>query len=559
MIDISDCDEWLSLKARASAAPTLRSAFADDPQRAERYSRAAAGLYVDFSKNRIDDAILSRLIALARRAGFEEARASLFAGAKINATEQRAVLHVALRDLAGRGYRTGAEDASGLAAAERRRIEAFCAQVHSGAATGFGGAPLDTVVNIGIGGSDLGPQMATDALKSYWLKGRRALFVSNVDGRHLADALESCDPGRTLFIIASKTFSTEETMTNAKSARAWFLQNGGSPRDIAKHFVALSTNGRAVTEFGIPPACMFRFWDWVGGRYSLWSAVGLSVALQIGYPNFEKLLAGAEAMDVHFRDAPLEENLPALLALVGVWNRNFLGVAAHAVLPYDQRLARLPAYLQQLDMESNGKSRRVDGTPVKWATGPVIFGEPGTNGQHAFYQLIHQGTDVISADLVAAARVENELGEHHRILLANFIAQGEALMRGRTEAEARAELAAAGRSPADIGRIAPHMVFSGDRPTTSIVMERLSPETLGALIALYEHKIFCQGVVWGVNSFDQFGVELGKSLAKPILAEIAPPGASAPAASGHDASTRRLIDRINALRRRQTDSPSEGP
>lgn len=551
MIDVTGCAEWASLGAHAAKAPRLRDAFATDPGRAVRFSREAAGLFIDFSKNRIDDEILAQLCALARRAGLEEARGRLFAGEKINSTEDRAVLHVALRDLSGRGYWTGGENASSLAADERARMREFCARIHSGAATGFSGAPMDAVVNIGIGGSDLGPLMATEALRPYWLAGRRTLFVSNVDGRHLADALEGLDPARTLFIVASKTFTTQETMTNAQSARAWFLEKGGKQSDIARHFVALSTNSKAVAEFGVSAAQTFRFWDWVGGRYSLWSAIGLSVALQVGYQNFERLLAGAEAMDVHFRDSPIERNAPALLALVGVWNRNFMGAAAHAVLPYDQHLARLPAYLQQADMESNGKSRRLDGSPVSCATGPVVFGEPGTNGQHAFYQLIHQGTDLVSADFIAAARVEVEVGDHHTILLANFLAQTEALMRGRTMEEARAELAGAGFDAAEVDRLAPHRVFPGDRPTTSILMERLTPETLGALLALYEHRIFCQGVIWGINSFDQFGVELGKALAAAVLPEIGLLGREAPSANAHDASTNGLINRINRIRAAQ--------
>ncbi|MEQ1930335.1 MAG: glucose-6-phosphate isomerase [Parvularculaceae bacterium] len=548
MIDIATTEEWRRLRGMAGAAPRLRDAFADDPGRATRYALEAAGLFVDFSKNRINDAIFRDLLALARQAGLEDARARMFAGEKINETEDRAVLHVALRDLSGVGYTTDGENASAIAEAERQRMRDFCARVHDGAVRGFAGAPLDTVVNIGIGGSDLGPQMATEALRPFWIEGRRTYFVSNVDGRHLAAALSQVDPGRTLFIVASKTFATQETMTNAASARAWFIEKGGKPGDVARHFAALSTNTQAVGDFGVSPEQTFGFRDWVGGRYSLWSVIGLAIALQAGFENFERLLAGGEAMDAHFREAPLEKNLPALLALIGVWNRNFLNIGSHAVLPYDQHLARLPAYLQQADMESNGKSRRIDGMPVSCATGPVIFGEPGTNGQHAFYQLIHQGTDIVSADFIAAACVDGELGDHHRMLLANFLAQPEALMRGRTEGEAREEMAREARKPADIDRLAPHKVFAGDRPTNTILMERLTPQTLGALIALYEHKIFCQGVIWGINSFDQWGVELGKSLAGSILPEIAPLRSRASPGSAHDASTRQLIDRINAYR-----------
>jgi glucose-6-phosphate isomerase len=441
-------------------------------------------------------------------------------------------------------------DAVALAATERARMKAFADRVASGACKGFTGAPFDTIVNIGIGGSDLGPLMAVEALRPFWLKGRRAFFVSNVDGQHLADTLEGLDPARTLFVVASKTFTTQETMTNAASARAWFLSKGGAAADVAKHFVALSTNERAVAAFGIARDQTFAFWDWVGGRYSLWSAIGLSIALQCGFDVFDRLLRGAHAMDAHFETAPLAANMPAILALVGVWNRNFEGAAAHAILPYDQHLHRFAAHLQQLDMESNGKSALLAGGRAACPTGPVIFGEPGTNGQHAFYQLIHQGTDVISSDFIAAAKSARPLDDHHEKLLANFLAQTEALTIGKDEAAVRAELAAEGRTGAEIDRLAPHKVFPGDRPTNSILMERLTPETLGALVALYEHKVFCQGVVWGVNSFDQWGVELGKILAKKILPEIASVGSAAAPAHGHDGSTNRLIDRINALRAR---------
>lgn len=548
MIDITTTEEWRRLESLSSSAPSLRAAFAADPARASRYSRQAAGLFVDFSKNRIDDAILCELLKLARRADVEGARARMFAGDNINATEMRAALHVALRDRSGRKYRTGADDVSALISIELAKMKAFCASIHQGARLGFRGDLLDTVVHIGIGGSDLGPHMATEALRRFWIEGRKTHFVSNIDGGHLADTLLEVNAARTLFIVASKTFTTEETMTNAQSARAWFLAQGATQADVPRHFVALSTNARAVADFGVDPSAKFQFWDWVGGRYSLCSAVGLSVALQVGFANFERVLGGAHAMDEHFRAAPLCDNIPALLALTGVWNRNFLKIAAHAILPYDQHLHRLPAYLQQADMESNGKSRRSDGAPVACATGPVIFGEPGTNGQHAFYQLIHQGTDVVSADFIAAARSGVPLSDHHEKLLAHFLAQTEALMRGRTEDEARAELQREGRPPAEIDRLAPHKVFPGDRPTNSILMDALTPETLGALIALYEHKIFCQGVIWGINSFDQWGVELGKALAATILPEIAALGAVAAAAAGHDSSTNQLVDWINARR-----------
>ncbi len=552
MTSVSEIAEWKALEADAAglAETSLRGLFADDPGRFERFSLEAAGLFLDYSKNKITDAVVDHLIALATAADLEGARARMVAGEAINATENRAVLHAALRDFAGRTYHVGGEDVSRLVRAERARMKDFCGRVHDGAVKGRTGKALDTVVNIGIGGSDLGPLMAVEALRPYWIKGRRAFFVSNVDGQHLADTLAQLDPETTLFVIASKTFTTEETLTNAQSARAWFLARGGVEEDIARHFVALSTNEHAVAAFGIDADNMFRFWDWVGGRYSLWSAIGLSIALQVGFDNFERLLRGAHAMDEHFRAAPLRENMPALLALVGLWNRNFMGAGAHAVLPYDQHLHRLPAYLQQLDMESNGKRVRADGAAVGCATGPVIFGEPGTNGQHAFYQLMHQGTDAVSADFIAAAVSQTELGDHHEKLLANFLAQPEALMRGRTQEEAREELTGEGRTQSAIDRLAPHKVFPGGRPTNAILMEKLTPETLGALIALYEHKIFCQGVIWGINSFDQFGVELGKQLARTVRGELAAIGEEKPAARAHDASTNGLIDRINAIRRR---------
>ncbi len=543
MIDIAATDEWRKLKRLHAKAPRLRHEFARDPARAQRFSREAAGLFVDFSKNRITDEILHELCSLAHRADVDGARARMFAGERINSTERRAALHVALRDRSGRAWSAAGENVSGLVRGELGRIEAFISDVQSGAHTGCRDDPLDTVVNIGIGGSDLGPQLAVEALQPYWIKGRRTLFVSNIDGRRLGDALRSIDPARTLFVVASKTFTTDETMTNAESARAFLLARGAKEADIARHFVALSTNGAAVAAFGIPSQNMFGFWDWVGGRFSLWSVIGLSIALQVGFANFGKLLDGAADMDRHFEAAPIEENVPALLALIGIWNRNFEGAAAHAILPYDQRLARLPAYLQQLEMESNGKGRRVDGTPVSIPTSPVIFGEPGTGGQHAFHQLLHQGTDVVSADFIAAAASHDEIAGHHEKLLANFLAQTEALMRGRTEAEARAELAAEGRASAEIDRLAPHKVFPGDRPTTSILVERLTPESLGALIALYEHKTFVEGIVWGINSFDQWGVELGKTLAKSILPEL-----EGGADADHDSSTAQLIDRIKTIR-----------
>jgi glucose-6-phosphate isomerase len=548
-IDIAATEEWTRLLSLHARAPRIREQFARDPERARRFSVEAAGLFVDFSKNRIDDGVLRELIALAHRAGLDQARARMFAGEPVNATEDRAALHVALRDRSSRTYSARGAEISSLVRAELAKMERFCAHVHSDA-RGFRGDPLDTVVHIGIGGSDLGPRMAVDALKQYWLAGQRTLFVSNVDGRHLGDALASVDPARTLFIVASKTFSTLETVTNARAARDALIGRGASDRDVARQFAALTSNSRAAAEFGVAPDQVFSFWDWVGGRFSLWSVIGLPVALQIGFDVFAALQGGAAAMDRHFETAPAGANAPVLLALIGLWNRNFEGAAAHAILPYDQRLGELPAFLQQLEMESNGKRRRSDGAPVRVQTAPVVFGEPGTDCQHAFMQALHQGTDVISADFIVAALSDGELAGQHELLLANCLAQSEALMRGKTEDEARAELAAAGLSAAEVERLAPHQTFPGGRPSTTILMERLGPQTLGALIALYEHKVFCQGVLWGINPFDQWGVELGKALAKAIRPEISARGERKPAASRRDSSTNQLLDRINALRSR---------
>ncbi|NNE39730.1 MAG: glucose-6-phosphate isomerase [Marinicaulis sp.] len=541
---------WQSLEKRASSisGQTIRSLFEDDGDRFSRFSVEAAGLLLDYSKNKITKETLDDLVALAQACGLENAKAAMFAGEKINQTENRAVLHVALRDFSARVFHVDGENVTLGVENVRRRLSDFCARVHSGEFSGYSGRPLTHVVNIGIGGSDLGPLMAVDALRPYWIKGRQANFVSNVDGQHIADVLAGADPERTLFIVASKTFTTQETIANAATAKEWFLASGASEKDIAKHFVALSTNEKAATEFGIAPENIFEFWDWVGGRFSLWSAIGLSIALQVGYSNFEKLLRGAHVMDEHFRAAPPEKNMPVLAALVGIWNRNFIGANAHAILPYDQHLARFPAFLQQLDMESNGKSKTMDGANVAQATGPVVFGEPGTNGQHAFYQLLHQGTDLVSADFIASAISAADTGDHHRLLLSNFLAQTQAMMRGQTKDEARDALNEAGHAGPDADILAAHKTFPGDRPTNSILMEKLTPETLGALIALYEHKIFCQGVIWGINSFDQWGVELGKTLAKELLPKIAKLGGDADQTRSDDASTDGLINWINDRR-----------
>jgi len=517
----------------------LKDLFAQDPERFERFSREWASssnpdttLLLDFSKNLITQPILDDLLGLVREAGVEEWRDKMFAGEHINNSEGRAVLHVALRNIADEFAisEPGVDEVGGVLA----HMKEFSEAVRSGAWKGYTGKAINTIVNIGIGGSDLGPVMVTEALKPYAKRDLAAHFVSNVDGTHIAEVLRACDPETTLFIIASKTFTTQETLTNAESARAWFLEAAGDKAHVAKHFVALSTNTKAVTAFGIAAENMFQFWDWVGGRYSLWSAIGLSIALVIGFDNFEALLKGAHAMDKHFKEAPLADNLPVLLAVLGIWYNDFYGAQTHALLPYDQYLHKFADYFQQGDMESNGKSVTKDGHRVDYQTGPIIWGASGTNGQHSFYQLVHQGTKVIPADFLAPATTHNPVAhsKHHRILLSNFFAQPEALAFGRGENEVRAELGAGAAE-----EVVKSKVFEGNRPTNSIMFPLLTPEVLGALIAMYEHKIFVQGAVWGVNSYDQMGVELGKVLAKQILAQLEKPDD----VKGHDSSTTGLI------------------
>lgn len=529
---------WRRLAARAEtvAGVAMRDLFAADPGRAERYVVEAAGLRLDYAKNRIDDETLRLLIDLAEQQDVAGWRARLFGGEAVNATEGRAALHVALRAPADAGFAVGGAAVGPQIAAVLTQMDGFVERVRAGDWRGWRGHAITDVVNIGIGGSDLGPAMAAQALAPYLHPEIALHFVSNVDGTHLAETLAALDPETTLFVVASKTFTTQETLTNAHSAKRWLLDSGATEKDVAKHFVAVSTNAAEVTKFGIDVANMFQFWDWVGGRYSMWSAIGLSLAVGIGMDNFRALLAGARAMDLHFETAPLGANMPVVMALLGVWNGNFLGAAAHAVLPYDQSLARFPAYLQQLDMESNGKSADRDGRPVDYATGPVIFGEPGTNGQHAFYQLIHQGTQIIPCDFIIPAETHHPLGDHHNILLSNALAQSKALMFGKTADEVRAEMTAAGRSAEEIERLTPHRIFSGNRPSNTIVMRKLEPATLGALTALYEHKVFVQSVIWNINPFDQWGVELGKQLAGPILR-----GLESGDAAGQDSSTAALI------------------
>ena len=500
-----------------------------------------AGLYLDYSKHRVTDETLRRLLALARERGVEERWDAMLRGERINVTEDRAVLHTALRQPRGAVVRVDGRDVVPDVHEVLERVFAFAREVRSGEWRGFTGKPIRNVVNIGIGGSDLGPVMAYEALKHYAQRDLTVRFVSNVDGTDLTEKTRDLDPAETLFIVSSKTFTTQETMANARSARAWLLAALGDEQAVARHFVAVSTNGAEVQGFGIDPANMFGFWDWVGGRYSLDSAIGLSLTLAVGPEHFQDLLAGFHAMDEHFRTAPLEANLPVLMGLLGVWYGNFFGAETQAVLPYDQYLAYFPAYLQQLDMESNGKSVTLAGRRVEYQTGPVVWGQPGTNGQHAFYQLIHQGTKLIPCDFIGFSQTLNPLplpggGSHHDLLMANVFAQTEALAFGKSLEEVRAEGVAE--------HLAPHRVFEGNRPTSTLLADRLTPHTLGALIALYEHKVFVQGVIWDVNSFDQWGVELGKVLAGRIVKELGP---DAPDLA-HDSSTNALIRRYRARR-----------
>ncbi|HEY0713722.1 MAG TPA: glucose-6-phosphate isomerase [Polyangia bacterium] len=545
--DVTQLPSWKRLVEhhRQVAGLHMRDLFAQDARRFDRFSIRLGDLLLDFSKNRIVDETLTLLQALARESGVEAMRDQMFAGAPINLTEGRAVLHIALRNRSNRPISVDGRDVMPDVNAALAHLKSFSDSVREGRFVGHTGKRLTDVVNIGIGGSDLGPVMVTEALRPYGSDGIRLHFVSNVDGSHIAETLKRVDPETTLFLIASKTFTTQETMTNAETARRWFLERARDEKHIAKHFVALSTNAKAVAKFGIAAENMFVFWDWVGGRYSLWSSIGLPIALAIGYANFEALLTGAHEMDEHFRTAPLAENLPVTLALLGVWYNNFFGFGSHAILPYDQYLHRFPAYFQQGDMESNGKSVTREGQPItSYDTGPVIWGEPGTNGQHAFYQLIHQGTRVVPADFLAAIDTHNPIGDHHRLLLANCFAQTEALMKGRTREEAQAELAGQGLSGDKLASLSNHKVFPGNRPTNTLLYQKLDPKTLGKLIALYEHKIFVQGVIWNVNSYDQWGVELGKKLANVIVPELQGAGD----VTSHDASTNALINEYKRRR-----------
>ena len=515
----------------------MRDLFARDPARFSKMSRSACDLTVDYSKHIATEETMKLLFDLARQAKIEAYRDEMFAGKKINRTEDRAVLHVALRNRANTPILVDGKDVMPEVNRVLEKMRGFTDQIRSGAWKGQTGERITDVVNIGIGGSDLGPVMATEALRPYWQAGLNAHFVSNVDGTHIVEALKHLRPESTLFIVASKTFTTQETLTNAHTARDWLVKKLGDAA-VPKHFVALSTNTKEVEKFGIDKNNMFEFWDWVGGRYSLWSAIGLSIACMIGMSHFEDLLAGGHRMDEHFRMTPLEKNLPVIMGLLGVWYMNFFGAETHAILPYDQYMHRFPAYFQQGDMESNGKRTTRDGHAITdYTTGPIIWGEPGTNGQHAFYQLIHQGTRLIPCDFICPMQSHNPVGRHHELLVSNFLAQTEALMRGKTAEEVCAELEKSGTPKDKIDALAPHKTFPGNRPTTSIVTEKITPMTLGSLIALYEHKIFTQGAIWSISSFDQWGVELGKQLASAILPELEGDAA----VTSHDASTNGLI------------------
>jgi glucose-6-phosphate isomerase len=539
-IDPTKTKAWGNLLAhyKKLKSKSLLDHFNDDRQRINYLSFDVNKFFFDFSKNHINGKTIELFKELSEEVGLTEAKESMFGGDEINVTEKRAVLHIALRNLSNTPIIVDGKDVMSDIFAQLEKIKAFTNKLHSGELVGYTGKKIDRIINIGIGGSDLGPAMVTEALKPYWVDGLTPQFVSNVDANHIIDALDKANPETTLFVIASKTFTTQETMTNARTARNWFVSNA-SEENVAKHFVAVSTNTEKVQAFGIDKANMFEFWDWVGGRYSLWSSIGLSIACTIGYDHFIDLLKGAEDMDIHFKDAPFEKNAPTLLAFIGIWYNNFFGAESLAILPYDQLLCYFSKYLQQADMESNGKYVDRNLQEVTYQTGPVIWGEPGTNGQHAFYQLIHQGTKLIPCDFIAAAKPPHEHIDHQDKLIANFIAQTEALMTGKTASDVQSELADKGLNQAEIQQLLPYKVFKGNRPTTTILMDQLTPSNLGSLIALYEHKIFVQGVVWNIFSFDQWGVELGKQLAGKVLKEIQDNKID----PSHDQSTQNIISK----------------
>lgn len=521
----------------------MKQLFAEDPERFQKFTILFDDILLDYSKNRINDTTIALLVQLAKECKLDEAIKAMYKGEAINQTENRPVLHIALRNQSNTPILVEGKDVMPEVNRVLDKMKSFSEKVISGEWKGYTGKAITDVVNIGIGGSDLGPVMVTEALKAY--KNHLNMhFVSNIDGTHMVETLKGVDPETTLFLVASKTFTTQETMTNARTARAWFLEKGAAEEDIAKHFAALSTNSKDVAAFGINTDNMFEFWDWVGGRYSLWSAIGLPIALSLGFDKFEELLKGAHATDQHFESTPFEKNIPVILGLLGVWYINFFNAETQAILPYDQYMHRFAAYFQQGDMESNGKHVDRNGKEVDYETGPVIWGEPGTNGQHAFYQLIHQGTRLIPCDFIAPAQSLNPIGEHHPILLSNFFAQTEALMNGKSEEQIHSELSAEGKSAEEIAKLAPFKVFEGNRPTNSFLLKKITPYSLGALIAMYEHKIFVQGIIWNIFSFDQWGVELGKQLAKSILPELK----GDEQVNTHDASTNGLINQYKAWR-----------
>lgn len=544
-INPSQTPAWRRLEILAKKYRELQiNSLFDDPARFDRFSITLDDILVDFSKNRINQEILDALMDLARETDLKPAIESMYKGESINQTEYRAVLHTALRNQSDVPVCVDGQDVMPDIRAVLAQMKRFADKINAGNWLGYTGKPIKSLVNIGIGGSDLGPVMVSEALKPYQNPNLEIFFVSNVDGTHLAETLKKVDPETTLFFIASKTFTTQETMTNAMSAREWFLEASGSELAIAKHFVALSTNSKAVEAFGIDPVNMFEFWDWVGGRYSIWSAIGLPIACAIGFDHYDAFLAGAHMMDIHFRQNQFEENIPVILALIGIWNTNFLGATSEAILPYDQYLHRFAAYFQQGNMESNGKYVSRSGEKLAYPTGPIIWGEPGTNGQHAFYQLIHQGTHLIPCDFIAPAQSHNPLGDHHEKLLSNFFAQTEALMQGKGLDEVKEEMVKSEKTADEIAKIAPHRVFEGNRPTNSILVKKITPHTLGMLVAMYEHKIFVQGAIWNIFSFDQWGVELGKILANGILPELR----GNETVTGHDGSTNGLINAYKKMR-----------
>ncbi len=535
----------LALHCKTMKNQKMSEMFKNDEKRFEKFSFLFEDILLDYSKNIINPETLQLLAKLAKETNLSESIRKMFDGEAINETENRAVLHTALRNFSDKPVMVDGKNVMPEINSVLKKMEIFSNKIISGEWKGYTGKTIKYIVNIGIGGSDLGPVMVTESLKSYKKQHIETFFVSNIDGTHIAETLKKIDPETTLFMVASKTFTTQETMTNAHSARTWFLGFAKDEKFVAKHFIALSTNKKEVEKFGIDTENMFEFWDWVGGRYSLWSAIGLSIACTIGFENFKELLAGAHAMDNHFKEASFEKNMPVILALLGIWNCNFLGASSEAILPYDQYMHRFAAYFQQGNMESNGKFVDRSGKKVDYETGPVIWGEPGTNGQHAFYQLIHQGTKLIPCDFIAPAVSQNPIGDHHPILLSNFFAQTEALMKGKSACEVKTELEKDGLSSAQIEKLLPFKVFEGNRPTNSIMFKKLTPRTLGSLVALYEHKIFVQGVIWNIFSFDQWGVELGKQLAKKILPELS----GEEKIESHDSSTNNLINYYKKLRK----------